>query len=144
MLDYEKMEDGRICFKVKKELYPLKAVYRAAYLLTDEYYIGIDQDQEEYIILFSEKIQDEKGQKSESDYADVGRFQNELLNQSMKLAINNDTRQIRELIVTRALYSAFIPQDEYTDETIGESTEITENEEFDLEEIAEAWNSGTE
>ena len=52
MLDYERIEDGRICFKVKKDIYPLKAVYRAAYLLTDEYYIGIDQNSDEYLIFF--------------------------------------------------------------------------------------------
>ena len=50
----------------------------------------------------------------------------------MKLAIGNDTRQIRELIVTRALYSAFIPQEESEEET-------DSDEEYNLEEIAEAW-----
>lgn len=125
MLDYEIKEDHRICFKVKKEIYPLKAIYRAAYLFTDKYYIGIDQNENEYIILFS-------GKEKEADYEELGCFQNELLNQCMKLAIGRDTRQIRELIVTRALYSAFIPQEE--------QTEPERNEEYHLEEIAEAWN----
>ncbi|MCI7449478.1 MAG: hypothetical protein MSD68_07215 [Blautia sp.] len=48
------------------------------------------------------------------DFEDAGCFQNELLDQSMKLSIGNDTRQIRELIVTRALYSAFIPQEDFS------------------------------
>ena len=132
MLDYERIEDGRICFKVKKDIYPLKAVYRAAYLLTDDYYIGIDQNSEEYLIYFSSKERTHDGKIKAVDYEDAGRFQNELLDQSMKMAIGNDTRQIRELIVTRALYSAFIPQDE--------PAETDENEEYNLEEIAEAWN----
>lgn len=132
MLDYERTEDGRICFKVKKCIYPLKAVYRAAYLLTDEYYIGIDQNAEEYFIYFSSKERTYEGKMKAVDYEDVGRFQNELLDQSMKLEIGKDTRQLRELIVTRALYSAFIPQDE--------ETETDRNEEYNLEEIAEAWN----
>ena len=29
MLDYERIEDGRICFKVKKDIYPLKAANSA-------------------------------------------------------------------------------------------------------------------
>lgn len=39
MLDYEIKENNKISFKVKKEIYPLKAIYRAAYLFTDNYYI---------------------------------------------------------------------------------------------------------
>ena len=132
MLDYERIEDGRICFKVKKDIYPLKAVYRAAYLLTDEYYIGIDQNSDEYLIFFSNKERAADGRIKAVDFEDAGRFQNELLDQSMKLAIGNDTRQIRELIVTRALYSAFIPQEESEEET-------DSDEEYNLEEIAEAW-----
>lgn len=133
MLDYERMEDGRICFRVKKDIYPLKAIYRAAYLLTDEYYIGIDQNSDEYLIFFSGKERTADGRMKAVDFEDAGRFQNELLDQSMKLAIGNDTRQIRELIVTRALYSAFIPQEEPEEE------ETDSNEEYNLEEIAEAW-----
>lgn len=133
MLDYERMEDGRICFSVKKDIYPLKAIYRAAYLLTDEYYIGIDQNSDEYLVFFSGKERTADGRMKAVDFEDVGRFQNELLDQSMKLAIGNDTRQIRDLIVTRALYSAFIPQEEPEEE------ETDSNEEYNLEEIAEAW-----
>lgn len=100
MLDYEIQDDGRIEFRVNKEVYPLKAIYRAAYLFTDKYYIGLDQTEETYIIKFS-------GKEKTCDYDDVGAFQNELLNQNLKLALSNDTREIRELIVTRALYSSF-------------------------------------
>ena len=107
-------------------------VYRAAYLLTDEYYIGIDQNSDEYLIFFSSKERAADGRIKAVDFEDAGRFQNELLDQSMKLAIGNDTRQIRELIVTRALYSAFIPQEESEEET-------DSDEEYNLEEIAEAW-----
>lgn len=141
MLDYERRKDHRICFKIKKEIYPLKAVYRAAYLFTDNYYIGIDQNEEEYIILFS-------GKEKEADEKDLGDFQNELLNQCMKLAIDRDTRQIRELIVTRALYSAFIPQDEQNlpEENKSFASSDSEscsegNDEYHLEEIAEAWSN---
>ena len=110
----------------------MKAVYRAAYLLTDDYYIGIDQNSDEYLIFFSSKERAADGRIKAVDFEDAGRFQNELLDQSMKLAIGNDTRQIRELIVTRALYSAFIPQEESEEET-------DSDEEYNLEEIAEAW-----
>ena len=63
------------------------------------------------IFFFSKERAADGGMKA-VDFEDAGCFQNELLDQSMKLSIGNDTRQIRELIVTRALYSAFILQEE--------------------------------
>lgn len=127
MLDYEIQDDGRIEFRINKEVYPLKAIYRAAYLFTDKYYIGLDQTEETYIIKFS-------GKEKTCDYDDVGAFQNELLNQNLKLALSNDTREIRELIVTRALYSSFLPE-ENEEVSISETSE----QEYDLDEIAKAW-----
>jgi len=127
MLDYEIQDDGRVEFRVNKEVYPLKAIYRAAYLFTDKYYIGLDQTEETYIIKFS-------GKEKTCDYDDVGAFQNELLNQNLKLALSNDTREIRELIVTRALYSSFLPE-ENEEVSISETSE----QEYDLDEIAKAW-----
>lgn len=128
MLDYKIQDDGRIEFRVNKELYPLRAIYRAAYLFTDKYYIGLDQKEEVYIIKFSAK--DRK-----CDYDDVGNFQNELLNQSLKSVLSDNTREIRELIVTRALYSSFLP--EKNEEAI--ATSETSETEYDLDEIARAW-----
>lgn len=80
MLKYEMDEGGTITFSVNCELYPLTAIYRAAYLFTDRYYIGLDRKDENYIISFS-------GNSQTADYKDVGKFQNELLNQSMRAAI---------------------------------------------------------
>lgn len=128
MLDYKIQDDGRIEFRVNKELYPLRAIYRAAYLFTDKYYIGLDQKEEVYIIKFSAK--DRK-----CDYDDVGSFQNELLNQSLKSVLSDNTREIRELIVTRALYSSFLP--EKNEEAV--ATSETSETEYDLDEIAGAW-----
>lgn len=128
MLDYKIQDDGRIEFRVNKELYPLRAIYRAAYLFTDKYYIGLDQKEEVYIIKFSAK--DRK-----CDYDDVGSFQNELLNQSLKSVLSDNTREIRELIVTRALYSSFLP--EKNEEVV--ATSETSEAEYDLDEIARAW-----
>ena len=130
MLKYEEKQDGTFVFQIKKELYPIKALYRAAYLFLDDYYVGMDCDKEHYVVIFS-------GKEKRADCDDIGRFQNELLAQSIKCIADQDTKQIRELIVTRALYSAFIPE-EKTDEN--EETQNTEPEDdYDLDEIAKAW-----
>lgn len=126
MLQYEKSEDGTLVFQVKQSVYPLKAIYRAAYLFMDRYYIGIDYRNDSYEIRFS-------GKEHTADEGDIGDFQNELLHQCLKLAMDQDTREIRELIVTRALYSAFIPEEPASFE------ETEEENDYDLNEIAKAW-----
>ena len=68
----------------------------------------------------------------------MGRFQNELLNQCLKLAVSQDTQELRELIVTRALYSAFIPEDD-NEESGDQKEESDDPELYDLDEIAKAW-----
>ena len=125
MIEYRKIEDDKVDFYVKKELYPLNAIYKTSYLFTDDYYIGLDMNDENYIIKFSAK----NGQTSRDD---IGKFQNELLNQSLKIMVSAETKEIRELIVTRALYSAFIPEEEL-------NHEIEESNDYNLEEIAKAW-----
>lgn len=131
MLDYTILDNGKAEFRVKKSLYPLKAIYRAAYLFMDDDYIGLDMDEEHFIIRFT-------GKDGQIDGDRVGRFQNELLNQCLKLAVSQDTQELRELIVTRALYSAFIPEDD-TKEFGDQKEESDDPELYDLDEIAKAW-----
>ena len=131
MLDYTILDNGKAEIRIKKSLYPLKAVYRAAYLFMDDYYIGLDMDEEHFIVRFT-------GKDGQIDSDRVGNFQNELLNQCLKLAVSQDTQELRELIVTRALYSAFIPEDDA--EESGEQEEETDDpDQFNLDEIAKAW-----
>lgn len=44
MIEYRKIEDDKVEFYVKKELYPLNAIYKTSYLFTDDYYIGLDMN----------------------------------------------------------------------------------------------------
>ena len=131
MLDYTILDNGKAEIRIKKSLYPLKAVYRAAYLFMDDYYIGLDMDEEHFMIRFT-------GKDGQIDSDRVGNFQNELLNQCLKLAVSQDTQELRELIVTRALYSAFIPEDD-TEESGEQEEETGDPDQFDLDEIAKAW-----
>ena len=118
MLDYTILDNGKAEFRVKKSLYQLKAIYRAAYLFMDDDYIGLDMDEEHFIIRFT-------GKDGQIDGDRVGRFQNELLNQCLKLAVSQDTQELRELIVTRALYSAFIPEGDTDESEEKEATAAT-------------------
>ena len=131
MLEYTILDDGKAEVRIKKELYPLKAIYRTAYLFMDDYYIGLDMDEAHFIIRFT-------GKDGRIDSDRVGRLQNELLNQCLKLAVGQDTQELRELIVTRALYSAFIPEED-TDESEEKEEKADEPDRYDLDEIAKAW-----
>lgn len=131
MLEYTILDDGKAEIRIKKELYPLKAVYRTAYLFMDDYYIGLDMDEEHFIIRFT-------GKDGQIDSDRVGRFQNELLNQCLKLAVSQDTQELRELIVTRALYSAFIPED-HAEESRENEEKTDDLDPYNLDEIAKAW-----
>lgn len=128
MLDYWKMEDGRLCFSINKNIYSLKALYRTSYIYTDEYYIGIDEKNDKYLVYLSAKNMEIPDKKV------VGEFQNELLHQSIRFAVEKETKQIRELIITRALYSAFIPEEINIAETEKEKAVN-----LDLDDIAKVW-----
>ena len=57
---------------------------------------------------------------------------------SLEKLYGKDTQELRELIVTRALYSAFIPEGD-TDESEEKEEKADEPELYDLDEIAKAW-----
>ena len=74
----------------------------------------------------------------------VGKFYNELLEESLRYNIARETKDLRELIVGRALYSTCIEVDnvENEKETIkveNESFSNTEEKDYDIEEIAVNW-----
>lgn len=74
----------------------------------------------------------------------VGKFYNELLEESLRYNIARETKDLRELIVGRALYSTCIEVDnvENEKETIkveNESFFNTEEKDYDIEEIAVNW-----
>ena len=74
----------------------------------------------------------------------VGNFYNELLEESLRYNIARETKNLRELIVGRALYSTCIEVDnvENEKETIkveNESFSNTEEKDYDIEEIAVNW-----
>lgn len=130
MLEFVKMIDGRICIKLNEKIYNLKAIYRTAYSFMDQYYVGIDLIGTNYLVYLSPK--DPKS----DDERISGEFQNELVHQCLRVAVEEDTKQIRELILTRALYSAFIPEEpDFREENSWDNNSNMPN----LDDIAKAW-----
>ena len=110
--------------KFSKELYSRTALIKAAYNFTDMAYIHLDADDHYYYVFISAK---EDGKSiSEKD------FINEMLSQSVRHVVYKQTKNIRELMLARAMASSVMLNENY------DSLE-DENEEFSEDEILKDW-----
>lgn len=92
-------------FKVNVDLniYPLEAIYGAAYVFVDKVYIFLDSLAEGKVeITFRAK------DESADDVLEIieGEFMNELLNYTLRLKLSESNKKIREYVVEQALFSA--------------------------------------
>ena len=88
-------------FKLKKELISKDILLRVCFTFIDKYYIYLDVDIENWIIRIRSK--------NESSFTldDIeGEFRNSLINESLRDQLIKDTKVVKELIVTKALYGA--------------------------------------
>ena len=71
----------------------------------------------------------------------IGEFYNELLRESLRYNIAMETKNLRELIIGRALYTTCIEIDEEKEISTNNDniSEITEDEDYSLDDIAVNW-----
>ena len=110
-------------FKLNKQLYDKKTIFKAAYSFTDIAYIHLDMDDKYYIVDIEMKADDNV--LSEKD------FVNELLTQKVREYINDDTKNIRELIMARAYASTIVEQ--------SPREEIKHEKDVDIDQILKDW-----
>lgn len=90
-------KDKEVVVSVNPKLYPIEAVYSAAYVFMDRAYIVLDGDPEKEILV---KIKP----KSEESLENLGNeFNNELLNYSDYLTRAKETKKLREMLLQRAI-----------------------------------------
>ena len=106
-----------------KNLYSKYALFKSSYTFTNRAYVHLDVDEKDYIVDIIPK---------EECVIDVQEFQNEMLYQMTKQMVNENTKEIRKLIVARAMASTLIEQ------TGLEHVEKTNNIEAD-ESILKDW-----
>lgn len=104
-----KINDNKLIFFINEKIYSLTAVMKTAYMFIDKVYIYFDYESENII----------KAQFTFKEVCDkpnmenvVNEFYNELLNQCLRIRIFKDTKNIRELILGRALYNTCIENEE--------------------------------
>lgn len=87
---------------IEKSIYSKSTLLKSCYKFTDRAYIylkSIDENNKEvFRVFFEYKNKDEKNL--------IGDFMNELLDQELRDIVSNETKKIREAIVTKALLSS--------------------------------------
>ena len=87
---------------IEKSIYSKSTLLKSCYKFTDRAYIylkSIDENNKEvFRVFFEYKNKDEKNL--------IGDFMNELLDQELRDIVSNETKKIRETIVTKALLSS--------------------------------------
>ena len=119
--------------RFSKSIYPKDALLKAAYRFTDIAYLHLDCDENYYTVEIIMK--DDNSPLSEQSFA------NELLAQTVRLSINHRSKNIREMIMARALSSTFIEDDQAKNV---ESDEFSEDPDFVINDILQDWFEANE
>lgn len=106
-------------FKFNKELYSKTALLKAAYNFTDIAYLHLDVDDKYYYVDIEQKSNKKEIKEIE--------FENEILTQSVRHEVYLQTKNIRELMLARAVATSVVTSQEYENEELQEK-EFTENE----------------
>lgn len=118
-----------------KELYSKKALLKAAYHFTDNYYIYVGVEDDSFFVDFSTKdeslIDSDKLQNQ---------FKNEILAQVIHQSISDATSDLRKLLVARALSSTMADEEESIPNN--ESETMSEEALNELSAIAKDWYDG--
>ena len=114
---------------LSKDIYPLVSVKKALANFMEETYIKINSNKDEIVVQIVLQENKEDLEKI------IGEFYNELLRVSLRYNIAIETKNLRELIVGRALYTTCIDLEENQEEKNNDK----EEEEYSLDEIAVNW-----
>ncbi len=124
-------EEGFILVSINPKIYPLDVVLSAAYVLIDEYYVLVDGDPKEEIMV------EIRSKNKKKDLEEVGRRFNNLLIEYANYAVQSlKNEKLREMILQRVLQT----NNSSFNNTEKCSCEETKSDEFDdPDKIAIPW-----
>lgn len=97
------LEDGRrVALRVDETLYPLDAIYGAAYLFVDRCWLFLSRADDKLVEV---RLKPKEETSPDALAALAGEFANELLNQVLRVRVGDSTRKIREYYMARAFFS---------------------------------------
>lgn len=106
--------------RYNRELYSKAALIKAAYNFTDRAYVHLDADQTYYYVTISAKAESKEPSSEE--------FENEILAQSARHEIYLQTKNIRELMLARAVATSVVAPTEEGEQDTVEENDFTEDE----------------
>lgn len=110
-----------VVLSINPKVYPLEAVYSAAYVFLDRTYILLDGDPKREIFV---ELKPKEGGENEKELETLGRdFNNELINYADYQKRAKETKKIREMLLQRALIT--------NDPPIIDSSNLEDDEEFE-------------
>lgn len=109
--------DKMITIRFLKEIYPKIAVIKSAYAFTDRAYVHLDAEGDYYLVNLKPK--------EKQDPVSEDEFINEMLCQSVRHEVLNQTRSLRELLFARAAASSYINPEQKLEDLF---PEVDENE----------------
>lgn len=139
MKEFYIIEDNYTIIELSSNIYPTISVQKAIANFMDLTYIKLEEKENKIILKL--KIKDNKENLEQI----IGEFYNELLRESLRYNISKETKNLRELIVGRALYTTCIEMDkELTEkqeilESTKDNDDFNEEEDFPLDEIVINW-----
>ena len=107
-------------FRFKRELYSKTALLKAAYNYTDKAYVHLDADEDYYYVNI--EMKDMGNSVSEKE------FSNEMLAQSVRHEIYLQTKNIRELMLARALATSVVTDPGVLQESVDVPDQYCEDE----------------
>lgn len=94
--------------KFHKELYSKVALIKAAYNFTDDAYVHLDADDNYYYVAIEPKKKEKEIREED--------FINEMLTQSVRHEVYQQTKNIRELMLARAMATSVIVDEDVVDD----------------------------
>ena len=111
-------------------VYSRDIILKAAYAFIDKYYIHVDKQGNDYLVLISAKDGDGDANITEL-------FENELISAAIRMQVFQQTHVIRELLLGRAMASTMIMESDDEGNAIEMKEESSQNSE--LKSILEDW-----
>lgn len=121
---------------IEEDIYPLITVEKAISNFTQDVYIKLEHKDQKTLLIKLVLQEDKKNLEKI-----IGELYNELLRENIRYNISKETKNLRELIVGRALYTTCIEMDEQDKE---ENYKEDNEEDYNLDEIAVNWFENNE
>ncbi len=124
-MDNYKIDKDNITFYIDTNIYNDAVIKKAIYNFIEDRKVILNKINEKTVVVVSKKSNDDIENF-------VKNFYSELLNESLRFEVMNETKNIRELILGRALYSTCIDTEE------NEETTEKDNK-YNINDIAKNW-----